>query len=252
MPGIELATVFSISLRFIELNALQKSICKIPEELDDVSISSCENLVECLMASAPTFPPTPNCRLWKKIFASKFASLAKHLAISLLKTSPTAIGRMPPFFFNKVDNDALQKSLWNKFGKFPTAAYVYQLSQYFQSNLWLILSGTLYNMQKMFGRHFWRTSRCISSKRVQLFKKNFLTELIGLWCKFLNYNRLFFSGMQFFQAIESCLVDWCKTIRSQNFCCSLILALETKIFARLIILSEFVLFDNSDCFEEQA
>ena len=38
MPGIEWATAFSVSQRFIEVNALQKSICKIPEELDEVSI----------------------------------------------------------------------------------------------------------------------------------------------------------------------------------------------------------------------
>ena len=38
MPGIELATAFSILLRFIEWNALQKSAGKIPEQLDKVSI----------------------------------------------------------------------------------------------------------------------------------------------------------------------------------------------------------------------
>ena len=36
MPDIELATAFNISLSFIELKALQKSNCKIPEELDEV------------------------------------------------------------------------------------------------------------------------------------------------------------------------------------------------------------------------
>ena len=67
MPGIELATAFGISLRFTELNALKKSICKMPEELDEVSIFSYESLVECIMASTPPFTPTPNCRLWKSI-----------------------------------------------------------------------------------------------------------------------------------------------------------------------------------------
>ena len=37
MPGIELAMAFSISLRFIELKALQRSIRKIPDEFDEVS-----------------------------------------------------------------------------------------------------------------------------------------------------------------------------------------------------------------------
>ena len=119
MPGIEFATAFSISLRVIELNALRKSICKIPEELDEVNIFSYEILVEFIMASAPPFTPTPNCRLWKSSFASKFASLAKNLAISLLKTSPTAIGRIPPFLFSKADNDALHRACETNSGTAP-------------------------------------------------------------------------------------------------------------------------------------
>ena len=119
MPGIEFATAFSISLRFIELNALQKSIFKIPEELDEVNIFSYEILVECMMASGPPFTPKPNCRLWKSSFASKFASLAKHLAISLFKTSPTAIGRIPPFFFSKADKDALHRACETNSGSSP-------------------------------------------------------------------------------------------------------------------------------------
>ena len=119
MPCIELATVFSISLRFIELNALQKSICKIPEELDEVSIFSYEILVECTKSSAHHFTPTSNCRLWKRSFASKFASLAKHLAISLLKISPTAIGRIPPFFFSKTDIDAQHRACETNSGSSP-------------------------------------------------------------------------------------------------------------------------------------
>ena len=119
MPGIELATIFSISLRFIELNALQKSNCKIPVELDELSIFSYEILVEYIMASAPPFTPTPISRLWKSFFASKFASLAKHLAISLLKTSPTAIERIPPFFFSIAENDALHRACETSSGSYP-------------------------------------------------------------------------------------------------------------------------------------
>ena len=37
MPGVNLATAFSISLRFIDFNALQKSNRKIREEIDEVS-----------------------------------------------------------------------------------------------------------------------------------------------------------------------------------------------------------------------
>ena len=55
----------------------------------------------------------------EKLFASKFASLVKHLAISLLKTSPTAIGQTPPFFFNKADNDALQRAREKNSGSSP-------------------------------------------------------------------------------------------------------------------------------------
>ena len=87
--------------------------------MDEVSIFSYEILVECIMASAPPFTPTPNFRLWKKSFASKFASLAKHLAISLLKTSPTAIGRIPPFLFSKADNDALHRACEINSGSSP-------------------------------------------------------------------------------------------------------------------------------------
>ena len=133
MPGIELLTAFCISLRLVELNAMQKSICKKPQELDEVSIFTYEILVECIMASAPPFTPTPNCRLWKSSFASKFASLSKHLAISLLKISPTAIGRIPPFLFSKADNDALHRACETNSGSSPTAAYVYKLSQYSQT-----------------------------------------------------------------------------------------------------------------------
>ena len=71
------------------------------------------------MASAPPFTPTPNCRLWKNSFASKFASLAKHLAISLLKTSQTAIGQIPPFFFSKADNDELHRACETNLGSSP-------------------------------------------------------------------------------------------------------------------------------------
>ena len=89
---------------------VNKLICKIPEELDEVSNFSYESLVECIMASAPPFTPTPNCRLWKNSFASEFASLAEHSAISLIMTSRTAIGQNPPFFFNKADSDVLQRA----------------------------------------------------------------------------------------------------------------------------------------------
>ena len=119
MPGLELVTVFSISLRFIEINALQKSICKIPEEMDEVSIYSYENLVKCIMVSAPAFNPTPHCKFSKSSFASNFASLAKRLAISRLKTSPTAIGRIPHFIFSKADSYALQRVCETNSGRSP-------------------------------------------------------------------------------------------------------------------------------------
>ena len=89
---------------------MQVSICKISVELDEVNILPYEILVECIMASAPSFTHTPNRSLGKKSFATKFASLAKHLAISLLKNSPTAIGQIAPLFFNKPNNDALQRA----------------------------------------------------------------------------------------------------------------------------------------------
>ena len=69
MPDIEMATIFSISLRFVELNALQKSISKIGEEIDEVIFVSYESLVECIMASAPPFTAKHNCRLQINSFA---------------------------------------------------------------------------------------------------------------------------------------------------------------------------------------
>ena len=46
------------------------------------------------------------CTNSKLIWCHTFAFLAKQLAISLLKTSPTAIGRIQPFF-NNADSDAM-------------------------------------------------------------------------------------------------------------------------------------------------
>ena len=86
---------------------------------------------------------------------------------------------------------------------------------------------------------------------MQLFRNNFLTELIGLWWKILNYAKLFFTWMQFFQINESC---W----KLQNHDKQKFLLLchigpgNTNFFARLIISSEFVSFDGFDCFIEQA
>ena len=110
MPAIELATGLRISLRSNDLNELQNSIYKIPKKLDDVSIFSYRSLVKCIMGSAPPFSPTLNCRLRRSSFASEFASLVKHVNMSLPKTSPTAIGRIPPLFFKKADSDALQRA----------------------------------------------------------------------------------------------------------------------------------------------
>ena len=55
------------------------------------------------MPSAPPLTATPNCFVLKRSAASEFASRAMHLAIRRRMTSPTAIGRTPPFnFFNAV------------------------------------------------------------------------------------------------------------------------------------------------------
>ena len=104
------------------MNALQKSNCKIPEEIHEVSVFSYESLGECIMASAPPFTPTRNCTLWKSSFASAFSFLAKQLAISLLKASPTLLGRIPPFFFSNADSDALRK-LEKQIREILTATY---------------------------------------------------------------------------------------------------------------------------------
>ena len=117
MLGFELAKAFSFSLRFTGLKALQQSTYKILEELDEVSFFSYESLVECIMASAPTFTPAPNCRFWKSSFATEFVSLDKHLSICLLKTSLTAIERISPFFYNKLDSDALQRACETNSGR---------------------------------------------------------------------------------------------------------------------------------------
>ena len=84
------------------------------------------------MASAPPLTPTPYSRFLKNFFASEFASLAKFLTVSLLKTSTTEIEPMPPLSFNNFDGDALQ-GLAKQFRENPAATYVHQLSQYCQS-----------------------------------------------------------------------------------------------------------------------
>ena len=110
VPGTELATTCSISLRFYRIECITKFKLQNTRGTGRGEFFSYKSLVECIMASAPPFIPTHKCNLWKSSFASKFASLAKHLAISLQNTSPIAIGRIPPFFFNKSDNDALHRA----------------------------------------------------------------------------------------------------------------------------------------------
>ena len=99
MPNIELTTVFSISLRFLELSAMRNSNCNYPGHIGKTSFLIYKSLVEIITISTPPFNSKPNCRLFKKSNASEFASLAKHLAISLLQIT---IGQLMGFF-NKAD-----------------------------------------------------------------------------------------------------------------------------------------------------
>ena len=168
------------SLSFIELNALQKSICKIPEELDEVSIFSSQSLVDCIMASAPPFTPTPNCRLWKGSFAYKFASLAKLLAISLLKTSPTAIGRIPLFF--QLGWERCTTKVWEtNSGNSPRLLMFTSLVGTLKAICDWSEAVHCIACERCSWNIFERTSCCICRKQVQLIQNFFLTELIGLW-----------------------------------------------------------------------
>ena len=58
IPGIELETVFNISLRFIELNALAEVNLQNTRGTGRGEYFSYESLVECIMASSPPFTPT--------------------------------------------------------------------------------------------------------------------------------------------------------------------------------------------------
>ena len=61
----------------------------------------------------------PNCKLSNSSIAPDSASLTKRFAIRRRNTSPTAIGRTPPFFLDKDVNEAQQSALEIKAGKSP-------------------------------------------------------------------------------------------------------------------------------------
>ena len=62
-----------------------------------------------MMASQPPLTLTPNCKGARTERAEDRTAWARHLDTRRRRTSPTAIGRRPPFFFLQASKEAPQK-----------------------------------------------------------------------------------------------------------------------------------------------
>ena len=132
-----------------------------------------------MIASAPPLMPTPNCKLSNSSIASDLASPAKHFAMRRRNTSPTAIGRTPPFFLDKAVSEAQQSALEIKTGKRPL---LYKLCYRFQCKLGPIRCSAVYCVLKMFWKHLRGTGCSVFAECLKLFINCVFTKLERIGC----------------------------------------------------------------------
>ena len=84
-----------------------------------VLLSSYTLVTAWTMASHPTETPTPSCRGVRDLTASLRTARETHFEVSLCRTSPTAIGCRPPFFFFEANRIAPHRLWTTSRGAFP-------------------------------------------------------------------------------------------------------------------------------------